>query len=94
MGLALPLEKGKDINHKAGYKGAGRRGERGDGRITCLCCGKAGHVAADCWLPPRNKGGKGESFVAVAQEVQAEKKDQLVPKDSLPQHGGSYVGMC
>ena len=50
-------------------------------------------MAADCWSPSRNKGGKGESFVADAQEVQADKKDPLVTKDSSPQHGGSFVGL-
>ena len=34
------------------------------------------------------------SFVADAQEVQAEKKDPLVTEESSPQHGGSYAGLC
>ena len=58
--------KGKDTNRKGAYKGGGGRGGRGDSRITSFRCGKAGHVAADCWSPPRDKGGKGESFVADA----------------------------
>ena len=63
-------------------------------RITCFRCGKASHVAADCWSPPRNNRGKGESPVADAQEVQADKRDPLVTEDSSPQRGGSYVGFC
>ena len=86
--------KGKDTTRKGRYKGGGGRGGRGDIRITCFRCGKAGHFAADCWSPPRNKGGKGESFVADAQEVQVDKKDALVTEGSSPQHGGSYVGLC
>ena len=93
-GAAMPSGKGKDTNRKGGYKDGGGRGGRGDGRITCFRCAKASHVAADCWSPPRNKGGKGESFVADAQEVQAENKDPPVPDDLSPQHGGSYVGVC
>ena len=86
--------KGKDTNRKGGYKGGGGQGGQGDSRITCFRCGKAAHVAADCWSPPRNKGGKGESFVADAQEVQVDKKDTLVTEDSSPQHRSSYVGPC
>ena len=89
-----PSGKGKDTNRKGWYKGGGGRGGQGDGRITCVRCGRAGHVAADCWFPPRNKGGKGESFVDDAQEVQVDKKDTLVTEHSSPQHGGSYVGLC
>ena len=65
-GPGSPCGKGKDTNQKGGCKGGGGRGGRGDGRITCFRFGKASHVAADCWSLPRNKGGKGESFVADA----------------------------
>ena len=86
--------QGKDTNEKDGYKGGGGHGRRGDGRLTCFSCGKVSYVAADCWLPPRNEGGKGESFVADAQEVQADEKDPLVTENSSPPHGGSYVVLC
>ena len=93
-GAASPSGKVKDTNRKGGYKGGGGRRRRGDGRITYFRCVNAGHVAADCLSPPRNKGGKGESFVVDAQEVQADKKDTLVTEDSSSKHGGSYVGLC
>ena len=93
-GAGSPSRKGKDTNQKGGSKGAGGPGRRGDGTITRFGCRKAGHVATDCWSPPRKKVGKGEFFVADAQEVQAEKKDQLVTEDSSQQYGGSYVGLC
>ena len=93
-GIASSSGKGKNTNQKGGYKGDGGCGGQGDGRTPRFHCGKAGQVAADCWAPPRNKGGKGESFDAVAQEVRPEEKDQLVTEDSCPQHRVSYVGLC
>ena len=93
-GAGSPCGKGKDTNRKGGYQGGGGRGGGGVGRINCFRCGKFGDVSTNCWSPPRNKGCKGESFVANAQKVQAEKKDQLFTEDSSLQYGASNVGLC